>query len=317
MHRSIRTLQGNRNRPNPLPCIDLGFLAKQDGEEVGRPMGQQPGKSIHLENLGRRSDSRLSGLGLILLGSALLLAAGCGHRQQAIAVPPPPSPSAAPAPLSSQIPAVPAPEAERGAPAEGAAIADSPADADFVRSHTPIYTEEGLASWYGPPYDKRRGANGKIYDENALTAAHRTLPLNSLIQVTDLATGQSVIVRITDRGPFVSGRILDLSLASAKAIGLWRPGVARVRMDVFAAPSRLDQGGRWCVQVGVFKDRKRAVGLRDRLKNKYPAANVIEFAGPTGFWVRIRPLHDDGARARKIARNLKPSEGEAYLTRLD
>ena len=115
-----------------------------------------------------------------------------------------------------------------------------------------------MASWYGPPYDKRRGANGEIYDQNALTAAHRTLPMNSLIKVTNLATGQSAIVRVTDRGPFVPNRTLDLSLASAKAIGVWRPGVARVRVDVYAAPSPLDRGGRWCVQIGAFKDERGA-----------------------------------------------------------
>jgi rare lipoprotein A len=263
-----------------------------------------------------RVDSELSGFRVILLGSALLFIVGCRHRNQAIAAPPPPPPSAAPAPAPTRTPEAQSPP-QSGFPAAGAAIADSPADADFVRSHTPFSTEEGLASWYGPPYDKHPGANGRIYDQNALTAAHRTLPLNSLIQVTNLTTGQSVIVRVTDRGPFVSGRILDLSLASAKAIGVWRPGVARVRIDVFASPSPLDQGGRWCVQVGVFRDVKHAMELRDHLMGKYQTANVIEFAGPTGFWVRIRPLHDDKDRAFEIARDLKPSEGEAYLVRLD
>lgn len=262
-----------------------------------------------------RVDSKLSGLKVILLGCSLMLVAGCRHRNQAISVPPPPPP-----PPPSTAPASPpslAPGVQNGFPPGNAAIADSPADADFVRSHTPISTEEGLASWYGPPYDKHPGANGKIYDENALTAAHRTLPLNTLIQVTNLSTGQSVIVRVTDRGPFVAGRILDLSLASAKAVGVWRPGVARVRIDVFATPSPLDEGGRWCVQVGAFKDDKQAFELRDHLRRMYQTATVIEFAGPTGFWVRIRPLHDDKGRALEMARDLKPSEGEAYLVRLD
>jgi rare lipoprotein A len=198
-----------------------------------------------------------------------------------------------------------------------ATVADSAADADFVGSHPVIYSEEGQASWYGPPYDKRRGANGEIFDKNALTAAHRTLPMNSLIRVTNLSTGQAAILRITDRGPFVPDRSLDLSLASAKAIGVWRPGVARVRIEVFAAPSPLDHGGRWCVQVGAFKNERGAFKLRDQLTRKYRTANVIEFAGPTGHWVRIRPLDDDKARAVEISRSLQPSEGEAYLVRLD
>jgi rare lipoprotein A len=93
--------------------------------------------------------------------------------------------------------------------------------------------------------------------------------------------------------------------------------VARVRIEVFAAPAPLDHGGRWCVQVGAFKDEGKAFKLRDQLTRKYHTANVIEFTGPTGHWVRIRPLEDDKARAVEIARDLEPSEGEAYLVRLD
>jgi rare lipoprotein A len=197
------------------------------------------------------------------------------------------------------------------------AVADSQTDAEFVQTHPVIYKEEGLASWYGPPYDKRRGANGEIFDKDALTAAHRTLPMNSLIKVTNVSTGQAVVLRITDRGPFVPDRMLDLSLASAKAIGVWRPGVARVRVEVFAAPSSLDTGGRWCVQIGAFKDEKGAVKLRDQLTRKYRTANVIQFAGPTGHWVRIRPANDDKDRAVEISKGLEPSEGQAYLVRLD
>jgi rare lipoprotein A len=141
--------------------------------------------------------------------------------------------------------------------------------------------------------------------------------MNSLIRVTNLSTGQAAILRVTDRGPFVHDRVLDLSLGSAKAIGVWRPGVARVRVEVFAAPSPLDTGGRWCVQVGAFKNEKAAYGLRDQLTRKYHTANVIEFTGPTGHWVRIRPQGDDKKRAAEIARDLEPSEGEAYLVRLD
>jgi rare lipoprotein A len=196
-------------------------------------------------------------------------------------------------------------------------VADSKADEAFVASHPVIFSEEGMASWYGPPYDKRRGANGEIFDKDALTAAHRTLPMNSLIRVTNLSSGQSVILRVTDRGPFVHDRKLDLSLASAKAIGVWRAGVMRVRIEVFAAPAPLDYGGRWCVQIGAFKNENGATKLRDQLTRKYHTAKVIEFAGPTGHWVRIRPLDDDKGRALEIARDLQPSEGEAYLVRLD
>jgi rare lipoprotein A len=238
------------------------------------------------------------------------LAAGCGHKSTPVAVAPPPA-------LGTTPDTTPPPGPAPAPPTTPAAVADSTVDADFVASHPVIYTEEGLASWYGPPYDKRRGANGEVFDKDALTAAHRTLPMNSLIRVTNLSTGQSVIVRVTDRGPFVHDRTLDLSLASAKVIGVWRPGVARVRIEVFAAPAPLDHGGRWCVQVGAFKDGKEALKLRDQLSRKYHTANVIEFTGPTGHWVRVRPQADDKARAVEIARDLEPTEGEAYLVRLD
>ncbi len=235
---------------------------------------------------------------LLLSGAALTLTTGCRHHQRMAAAP------TLPPPLVQGNYEPPAPS-------------DTPADAEFIRTHRPFYSEEGLASWYGPPYDKRRGANGEIYDENALTAAHRTLPLNSLIRVTNVATGRSAIMRVTDRGPFVHGRILDLSLASAKAVGVWRPGVALVRMEVYAAPAAIDRGGRWCVQVGAFKSGHQAIKLRDRLTREYQTARVIEFPGPTGYWVRIRPVRDDKGLASEIARSLRPSEGEAYLVRLD
>ncbi len=244
---------------------------------------------------------------LTLATIAIALVAGCRHKPAAIAVAPPPPVLAAPIP--SEAPTAPA--------VSPSAVADSSTDADFVASHPVIYREEGMASWYGPPYDKRRGANGEVFDKDALTAAHRTLPMNSLVKVTNLSTGQSVVLRITDRGPFVPDRMLDLSLASAKAIGVWRPGVARVRVEVFAAPAPLETGGRWCVQIGAFKNEKGAFQLRDQLTRKYQTAKVIEFTGPTGHWVRIRPMNDDKGRAVEIAKQLEPSEGQAYLVRLD
>ncbi len=246
---------------------------------------------------------------VILLSAAIALVTGCHHKPPAVAVAAPPALGVPPTPAAPAPASIPT-----GVPAT---VADSTADADFVSSHPVIYSEEGIASWYGPPYDKRRGANGEIFDKDALTAAHRTLPMNSLIKVTNLSTGQSAILRVTDRGPFVPDRMLDLSLASAKAIGVWRPGLARVRVEVFAAPSPLDHGGRWCVQIGAFKNEKGAFQLRDQLTRKYRTANVIEFTGPTGHWVRIRPADDDKGRAVEIARELQPSEGEAYLVRLD
>jgi rare lipoprotein A len=244
--------------------------------------------------------------------AALILTAGCGHKQQAAYTPPPPVMRAPTPPAVGQA----SPPSVAASPA----VADTPAesaDEAFVTAHAPIYSETGLASWYGPPYHNHRGANGQIFDQNAISAAHRTLPMGSLIRVTNLGTGQTAVMRITDRGPFVPNRVLDLSVASAKAVGVWRPGTAQVRIDVYAAPKPIDEGGRWCVQIGAFSKEKEAMKLEEHLEHKYHTANVIEFTGPTGHWVRIRPLNDDKTRAVEIAKDLKPEEGEAYLVRLD
>jgi len=150
-----------------------------------------------------------------------------------------------------------------------------------------------------------------------MTAAHRTLPMGSLIVVTNEKTGQAAVMRVTDRGPFVQGRLLDLSKASAKATGVYLPGTATVRVDVYQTPRPIDLGGRWCVQIGAFEHEHQAEKLRDQLERSYEDANVIDFEGPTGYWVRIRPQGDNREQAELIARRLKPVEGDAYLVRLD
>ena len=174
-------------------------------------------------------------------------------------------------------------------------------DLDYVRRHKPILTEEGLATWYTAARG-RKSANGQLFSDHTLTAAHRTLPMGSLIVVTNLVTGQSSPMRITDRGPFVEGRILDLTIASAKATGIYRMGSARVRVEVYRTPKPIDT---------------KANKLKAQLERKYPGANVIEFPGEDSYWVRIRPQGDNREQAESIARKLRPAEGDAFLTRLD
>jgi rare lipoprotein A len=249
----------------------------------------------------------------LVLAAAVSFIAGCGHKQERVA-PPPPPPSLNTPPTPAATPVSPAPGADATvAPPPS----DSSADEQFVAAHAPIYSEVGTASWYGPPYHNRRGANGQVFDQNAITAAHRMLPMNSLIRVTNLQTGQFAVMRVTDRGPFVPNRTIDLSMASAKLVGVWRPGTAEVRIDVYAAPKSIAEGGRWCVQVGAFNHEDKALKLQEHLERMYSTANVIEFTGPTGHWVRIRPANDDKGKAMEIARTLSPDEGAAYLVRLD
>jgi rare lipoprotein A len=184
-----------------------------------------------------------------------------------------------------------------------------------------VSTEVGMASWYGPPYAGRKGADGTVYDQNAMTAAHLTLPMGTMVRVTNLTNNESVVVKITDRGPFVHGRIIDLSLAAAKATGVYRAGVAKVKVEAFAAPVRAnaDPGGRWCVQVGAFAHESDAVKLKEEMIRRYATAKVIEFPGPTGHWVRISPKVPDKGHATEVADSIHPKDPAAqpYLIRTD
>jgi len=100
----------------------------------------------------------------------------------------------------------------------------------------PGYEEVGIASWYGPGFHGKTTANGELYDMYAFTAAHKTLPFGTVVEVVDLDTGRSVVVRINDRGPFVPGRIIDLSYAAAEALGILERGTARVGLIVLFRP---------------------------------------------------------------------------------
>ena len=141
--------------------------------------------------------------------------------------------------------------------------------------------------------------------------------MNSVVRVTNLQTRQSVVVRITDRGPFIEDRIVDLSLAAAKAVDVWRPGTAEVKLEVLSAPAPIATGGRWCVQIGAFQSEREARKLKERLQNRYESANVIEFTGPTGEWVRLRPQNDDKLQAEEVASKTHVKEGGVFLVRLD
>jgi rare lipoprotein A len=246
----------------------------------------------------------------------LLGASGCKHKENQARIAPPQA-------LPPEVEAVPAaPPASASAPAR-IPVTPLPAggisedDLAFVAAHKPILSEIGYATWYTAPYKGRHAANGQVFDDDAMTAAHRTLPMGSLVVVTNTKTGESSAMRISDRGPFVEGRMLDLTIASAKAVGVYRVGMAMVRMDVYETPKPMDTGGRWCVQIGAFHEEEDAIALKEQLLETYPGSNVIEFPGEKSFWVRIRPLGDDRAQAEQIARHLQPVEGDAYLTRLD
>jgi rare lipoprotein A len=231
----------------------------------------------------------------------LLLLTACGHKKASSKnVPPPPTIAPAPAP-----------------PAAATAKTEPKSNVPAPSKAKPIYVETGLASWYGPPYHNHKGANGETYDQNALTAAHRTIPLNSVVRVTNQATQHSVVVRITDRGPFVDNRVIDLSLAAARAVDVWQPGTALVKVEVLSAPAPIAEGGRWCVQIGAFQSEHEARKLKEKLQDRYQDAKVVQFTGPTGEWVRIRPAGDDKQMAQEVASKTHVKEGGVFLVRLD
>jgi rare lipoprotein A len=244
----------------------------------------------------------------LLVFSAVLFNACGGHKQAQVQVPPPPS---IPQPAPESAPKTTAPEPTAEYTKEDEKI-DVPAGAKAV------FEQTGMSSWYGAPYHNRRGSNGEVYNMHAMTAAHRTLPLGSIVRVTNVKTGHSAIVRITDRGPFVEGRILDLSLAAAKAVDIYQPGVAQVHLEVLRTPAPLETGGRWAVQIGSFADEKGASELVDHLQRRYHTAKVLRFASPVGdWWVRVRVLDDDRERAETLARETATAEGSVFLVRLD
>ncbi len=154
-----------------------------------------------------------------------------------------------------------------------------PAEKGLAEERLP---EEGLASWYGGKFQGRRTASGEIFDTRRFTAAHRSLPFGTQVLVTNLANGKTVTVRINDRGPFVDGRVIDLSLAAAAAIGLAGRGVVPVRLEVLAAgeaargrsaealaadPSAAPpaEAAYYCLQLGSFRQRANAESHRARL----------------------------------------------------
>jgi rare lipoprotein A len=180
------------------------------------------------------------------------------------------------------------------------------------------YTEEGEASWYGTPFHGRQASNGEIYDMNKLTAAHRTLPFETMVRVTNEKNGKSTVVRITDRGPFVNNRIIDLSFAAASEIDSVGPGVVPVRVEVLS--TGVDPtSGFFTIQVGSFRDRANAERLRERLSEGYSPIFVKRYDANAGFFYRVNVGKVFGEEsARELGEQLRSREGVVPMViRLD
>lgn len=164
----------------------------------------------------------------------------------------------------------------------------------------PSTLERGMASWYGPGFHGRMTASGERYDMHAATAAHRTLPFGTLLEVRNLDNGLTTQVRVNDRGPFKKDRIVDLSLTAARAIGMVGPGTARVELRT------LSLGGgdrRYVVQVGAFQEQALADALAARLRPDFPEVALRS----DEVWHRVQlgaftDPDEAAALARKLSR---------------
>lgn len=166
--------------------------------------------------------------------------------------------------------------------------------------------ERGIASWYGPKFHGRRTASGEVFDMHQLSAAHRTLPLGSWVQVTNLDNGRSIPVRINDRGPFVGGRIIDLSYATARVLDMVEDGLAPVHIVMLhTPPSRLIANSRpYTLQVGSFADERNARALKARLDavTKGGYISTATAGGQTFYRVRVGSYDSREAAAQAATR---------------
>ena len=152
---------------------------------------------------------------------------------------------------------------------------------------------------------------------HTFTAAHRTLPFNTVVRVTNLTNGKQTEVRINDRGPFVANRIIDLSLAAAQAIEMWGPGTANVRLEILSGPNPTK--GSFGVQVGAFKVQENAERFREEMDAAYPPATIETYQATDGTYYRVRVGHlPSEDAAQKLADKLK-NEGRsgAVVVRID
>jgi rare lipoprotein A len=181
----------------------------------------------------------------------------------------------------------------------------------------PGTTERGVASWYGHPYHGRQAADGEIYDMETLVAAHRTLPFQTMVRVKNLANGKTVDVRIIDRGPFVDGRIIDLSHAAAQQVDLIGPGTANVELTVLAAPAN-PEPAIFAVQVGAFREKANADRELEAM-NAYGGAVSVMRPGNPPVWRVLAGRENSQEAAESLAARIRSEQHvpEAFVVRLD
>ncbi|MFO7748738.1 MAG: septal ring lytic transglycosylase RlpA family protein [Desulfobacteraceae bacterium] len=163
------------------------------------------------------------------------------------------------------------------------------------------FSQKGIASWYGKKFHGRKTANGETYNMYAMTAAHKTLPLGTWVRVHNLSNNKKAVVRVNDRGPFVRGRIIDLSYTAARKLDVAGPGTAPVK--IYALGRAADKGskdkpsqfkpvnywkGNFTVQVGAFKVRQNALNLKAKLLKRYGSGHITVHRDSRGRFYRVR-----------------------------
>lgn len=169
-------------------------------------------------------------------------------------------------------------------------------------------TYQGVASWYGHPYHGRRTSNGEVYDMNKMTAAHLALPFDTWLLVTNLGNKRSTEVRINDRGPFVKGRIIDLSRAAAEAIAMIGPGTARVRLKVVKGPQSV-----FVVQIGSFRERGRAESVVADARRLGHKVELERAQADRRAVFRVLVIPQGGATAEAVLRRLRREGFQGFV----
>jgi rare lipoprotein A len=182
------------------------------------------------------------------------------------------------------------------------------------------YREVGLASWYGEDFHGRKTANGEVYDMYGMTAAHRTLPFHTRVRVTNLENGKKAEFRINDRGPFVSGRIIDLTYSGARAIAMLGQGTARVNVEVigFSGGQPPSLAGIFAIQVGAFAEKDNAVRFQTQLGQKYSHVHTVIWESNVKRLYRVRlGAFRSEAEARRYTETLKRDNLSGFVVRED
>lgn len=196
------------------------------------------------------------------------------------------------------------------------------------------FVEEGMASWYGSDFHGKPTSCGEPYDMWALTAAHKILPLGTHVKVTHKQTGKSVVVRVNDRGPFVAGRVIDLSCRAAQELGSWRTGLAPVRVEAVQVASQEGTGpsavwrvdpvpsfryGSFTVQIGAFKEQQNAIRLKERMAPGYREIQVTptQYGGDLFYRVQVGLYRDLVVAQQETARLKQQGFGDAFVVAME